>query len=131
MKLTMNEILLMNALEKVTGVTPKDCLIEGRLVSYFVHEKDVGRAIGKQAVNVKSLEQKLNKRIEIVAYTQKPEEVFAKALEVNFSGAKISGKKLIVNLDGANKSKAYKNNSRIKRVRELIERNFGLELLIG
>ena len=131
MKLTMNEILLMNALEKVTGVTPKDCLIEGRLVSYFVNEKDVGRAIGKQAVNVKSLEQKLNKRIEIVAYSEKPEEVFAKALEVNFSGAKISGKKLIVNLDGANKSKAYKNNSRIKRVRELIERNFGLELVIN
>jgi N utilization substance protein A len=131
MKLSMDDILLMNALEKVTGVAPKDCLIEGQLVSYFVPEKDVGKAIGKGAINIKNLEQKLNKRVEIVAYYSKPEDVFANALEVNYTSSKVNGERLIVSIDGASKAKAFKNNSRIKRVKELIKRNFGLELVIA
>ena len=131
MKISMENIRLMSALEKITGVTPKDCLIEDQLVSYFVPEKDMGKAIGKAAVNIKNLEQKLNKRIEIVAYTAKPEDVFAMALEVNYTSSKVNDQKVIVSLDSASKSKAFKNNARIKRVKELIKRNFGLELVIA
>ena len=127
----MENIRLMSALEKITGVTPKDCLIEDQLVSYFVPEKDMGKAIGKAAVNIKNLEQKLNKRIEIVAYTAKPEDVFAMALEVNYTSSKVNDQKVIISLDSASKSKAFKNNARIKRVKELIKRNFGLELVIA
>ncbi|MFA6399257.1 MAG: KH domain-containing protein [archaeon] len=127
----MDDILLMNALEKVTGVAAKDCLIEGQLVSYFVPEKEMGKAIGKAAINIKTLEQKLNKRVEIVAYCEKAEDVFAKALEVNYTGSKVNGGRLIVSIDGASKSKAFKNNARIKRVKELIKRNFGLDLVIA
>jgi N utilization substance protein A len=131
MKLSMDDILLMNALEKVTGVAPKDCLIEGQLVSYLVPEKDMGKAIGKAASNIKTLEQKLNKRVEIVAYMEKPEDVFAMALEVNYTSAKVNGGRLIISLDASSKSKAFKNNARIKRVKELIKRNFNLELVIN
>jgi len=131
MKISMENIRLMSALEKITGVTPKDCLIEDQLVSYFVPEKDMGKAIGKAAVNIKNLEQKLNKRIEIVAYTAKPEDVFAMALEVNYTSSKVNDQKVIISLDSASKSKAFKNNARIKRVKELIKRNFGLELVIA
>jgi N utilization substance protein A len=131
MKITMEKILFMSALEKITGVSAKDCLIDGQLITFLVPEKMVGKAIGKQAVNVKNLEQKLNKRIEIVAYSEKPEEIFSKALEVNYSGTKKSGDRLIITLDANGKAKAFKNNARIKRVKELIQRNFGLELMIN
>ena len=131
MKLSMDDIRLMNALTQVTGVSPKDCLTDGQLVSFFVAEKDMGKAIGKAAINIKDLEQKLNKRIEIVAYTEKPEDVFAKALEVNYTNSKVNNGRLIVSIDGASKAKAFKNNARIKRVKELIQRNFGLELVIA
>ena len=131
MKITMEDIMMRSALEKVTGVTPKDCMVEGQLVSYLVPESMVGKAIGKAAVNVKMLEQKLGKRIEIVAYSEKPEEIFSKALEVTLNNSKINGSRLIVNLDGENKAKAFKNNSRIKRVKELIKRNFNLDLVIN
>ena len=131
MKITMDEILFMSALEKVTGVSAKDCLIDGQLITFLVPESMVGKAIGKQAVNVKTLEQKLNKRVEIVAYSEKPEEIFSRALEVNLSNAKKSGNRLIVMLDATGKAKAFKNNARIKRVKELIQRSFGLELVIN
>jgi NusA-like KH domain protein len=131
MKISMEDILLRGALEKITGVMPKDCLVEGQLISFLVFDKDMGKAIGKKAVNVKELEKKLNKKIELVPYSTKPEDVFAKALEVNYSNVRTSNGKVIVMLDSANKTKAYKNNGRIRRVKELIQRNFGLELVIN
>ncbi len=131
MKLTMDDLLLMSALEKITGVTAKDCLVEGQLVSFLIHEKDMGKAIGKKAVNVKTLQERLNKRIELLPLCEKPEEVFAKSLEVDYATARKTNDKIIVMLDAQNKAKAFKNNSRIKRVKEIIKRNFNLELVIS
>jgi transcription antitermination factor NusA-like protein len=131
MKLSMNEIMLMNALQQVTGVMPKDCLIEETVISFFIPEQLMGKAIGKAAINVKELQTKLNKRVEFVPYFQKAEDVFASAMEVNFNSAKVNGGKLILNLDSASRSKAFKNNSRIKRVKEFILRNYNLELVIN
>lgn len=127
----MDEILLMNALQQVTGVMPKDCMIFGQLVVYLVPEKLMGKAIGKSAVSVKELQERLNKRIELVPFSEKPEELFAKALEVEYATARTANGKVTVLLDAQNKAKAYKNNGRIKRVKELIARNYGLELVIN
>ena len=131
MKLSMNEIMLMNALNQVTGVMPKDCLVEETLVSFFVPEQLMGKAIGKAAINVKELQNKLNKKIEFVPYFEKAEDVFANAMEVNFLSAKTTQGKVVINLDSASKAKAFKNNSRIRRVKELIMRNFGLEVIVN
>ena len=131
MKLSMNEIMLMNALQQVTGVMPKDCLIEETLISFFVPEQLMGKAIGKAAVNVKDLELKLKKRVEFVPYFEKPEDVFASAMEVNYTAAKKTPGKLILSLDSASRAKAFKNSSRIKRVREFISRNYNLELIVN
>ncbi len=131
MKLSMDDILLMNGMEKITGVSPKDCLSEGDLISYLVPEQLMGKAIGKQAINVKKLQETLKKRIEFVPFYQKAEDIFSQALEINFTNIKTNGNKLVITLDSANKSKAFKNNSRIRRVKEFIQRNFGLELVIN
>jgi N utilization substance protein A len=127
----MDDILLRAAMEKITGVSPKDCIVEGDLVSFLVPEQLMGKAIGKQAVNVKKLQETLKKRIELVPLYSKPEDVFSQSLEINYTAVKTNGNKLVITLDSANKSKAFKNNSRIRRVKELIERNFGLDLVIN
>jgi N utilization substance protein A len=131
MKLSMDNILLMNAMEKITGVSPKDCLVENNLVSFFVPEKLMGKAIGKKAVNIKLMEEKLNKRIELIPFSEKPEDSFAKSLEVNYLNTKRNNGKLIITLNQAGKGKAFKNNLRIKRIKEFIERNYGLELIVN
>jgi NusA-like KH domain protein len=131
MKLSMDEILLMNALTQVTGVSAKDCLVDGQLVSFLIPMSLMGKALGKKAANIKDLQEKLNKRIELIPYLEKSEDVFANALEVNYVTARKSGDKIIVLLDAQNKAKAFKNNSRIKRVKEIIRRNFNLELIIN
>ena len=127
----MDDIRLMNALQQVTGVMPKDCLVEPTLISFFVPEQLMGKAIGKGAINVKDLETKLKKRVEFVPFFEKPEDVFASSMEVNFTAVKKTPEKLVLNLDSASRAKAFKNSSRIRRVREFILRNYGLELIIN
>ncbi len=130
MKLTMDDILLMNALTHVSGVSAKDCLISGNLVSFFVNEKEVGKAIGRKAVNVKELEQKLKRKIEIVAYSEKPEAVVESTFEVKVSSAKINNGKLVVLMDSASKRKVLGNIGRLKRLKELLKRNYELDLIV-
>ncbi len=131
MKLSMDEILLITALEKLSGVSAKDCLVEGQLVSFLVKDTDMGKAIGKKAANIKKFQEKLNKRVEFIPLHEKAEDVFAKALEIDYVTARKTNDKVIVMLDAQNKAKAYRNNPRIKRVKELIKRNYGLELVIN
>ena len=131
MKLTMDDILLMNALEKVTGAQAKDCISEGQLVSFLVPQEQVGKAIGKAAANIKQLEAAIKKRVEIVPYFEKPEDVLAGALEVKVASAKQSNGKIIVNLAQGERQKAFKNNARLRRIREFVKRSFGLELLVN
>lgn len=131
MKLSMEDIRLMNALSQVTGVSAKDCLDDGRMVSFLINDSQMGRAIGKKAVNIKQLQDLLHKKVELLPFMEKAEDIFAKAMEVNYTSAKNSNGRLVVTLDAQNRAKAYSNNARIRRVREIIKRNFGLELVVN
>jgi len=131
MKLTMEDISLMNALERVTGVSAKDCIAQENVVSFLVNSRDVGKAIGKGAVNVKLLEDKLKKKIEIVGYKENPEDVVCDALEVKIKGASKKEGRLFISLDGTEKRKALSNIGRVKRLREFMKRNFGLEMILS
>ncbi|OQA30381.1 MAG: transcription elongation factor NusA-like protein [archaeon ADurb.Bin336] len=126
----MEEIRMMNAVQQLTRVMPKDCIIEENLVSFLIPSKLMGKAIGKKAVNIKELENSLKKRVEFVAEYEKAEDVFANALEVNYLSSKKTDSKIVLNLNSISKAKVMKNNSRMKRVKELIKRNYGAELVI-
>ena len=128
MKFNMDEILLINALENVSNVTAKDCLVENNIVSYFVRGSEVGKAIGKKAVNVKELEKKLNKKIEIIGFEEKPETIIKKTFEIELGEIKKKKNILSIRLDNTNKKKVLSNSGRLRRVKELIKRNYDLEV---
>lgn len=131
MKLNMDEIMLMNAVQQVAGVMPKDCITEEGLISFLIPEKLMGKAIGKNAINIKDLEKNFKKRVEFVPYFEKAEDIFANALEVNYLSSKVNSVKVSINLNSAAKAKVFKNSSRLRRVKEFIQRNFGLELIVN
>lgn len=57
--------------EHVTHANVKDCFIDhqmGDLLTFVVQPGQIGRALGKRAVNVKRLEQKLNRKIRVIEY---------------------------------------------------------------
>lgn len=132
MRLGKDEILLMNALSNVSGVSARDCLIGENIVSFVVKEKDMGGAIGKKGETVKKLQQLLKKNIEIVPYTEEPEKFPTIAFEgVKFSEIKIQendGKKtLLLKVDSENKRKLLQNNSKMRRIKEIAKRNYEIE----
>ncbi len=131
MKLSLEEIRLMNALEEVADVSVKDCLITGNLVSFLVREQEVGKAIGKKASNVKLLESKLKKRIEIIGFSENPEKMIEKTFEVKINEVQKKKGKLLVSLDAIEKKKIFNNAGRLRRVKELIKRNYDLDLILS
>ncbi len=120
----------MNALSQISKVSAKDCIIEGNLITFLIKEEDVGKAIGKKATNVKALQEKLNKRVEIIGYQTEPEKIVSKALGIDVSSSKINGDKLVLSMDSINKRKAMASGAKLKRIKKLIKRNFEKELML-
>ncbi len=65
-----NESLkVMSLFEKVTRTRLKDSFVDNNgLLTFIVNERELGRAVGKQAVNVKKLEKLLNRKIKILEF---------------------------------------------------------------
>ncbi len=126
------EIQLMNALASVSGVNAKDCFVKDNIISFLVKGSDIGRAIGKNASNVKNLSAKLRKRVEIFEYCEKPEDFLHKALynsQMEKTELKeVDGKKIFfATVDSENRSKILSNTSRLKRIKEIAKRNYGID----
>jgi NusA-like KH domain protein len=131
MKLSMDDILLMNAMSKVSGVDAKDCIETNGMVSFLVKGSEVGRAIGKGAVNVKKLENSLKKRVEVLGFYEKPEEMVTRTFDVQAEEVNKKKGKLIVKLNAMNKKKVFSNSGRFRRIKELMKRNCELDLILS
>jgi len=131
MKLTMENIMFMQALERISGVSAKDCLVNGNLISFLVKEEEMGKAIGKGATNVKELEMRLKRKVELVGFYQKPEDTIASAFEVKIESVKNTPEMLILNLSADEKRKILSNVGRFKRIQELVKRNYGLGVMLN
>ncbi|MDO8538742.1 MAG: NusA-like transcription termination signal-binding factor [archaeon] len=131
MKIGQEEILLMNALSSLTRVNAKDCIVSGKNVTFVVREDDVGKAIGKKGETIRKMSDKLNKKIEIFAYTTDAKSFLEKAFrEVSFDSIEIGeldGKKILkARISGENKRKLLSQSKKLKRIKELLARNYNV-----
>ena len=63
----------MTLFEKVTRTRLKDCFVDNnQLMTFVVTELYIGKAIGKNASNVKKLENLLKRKIKIIAFNPSP-----------------------------------------------------------
>ncbi|MDD5162879.1 MAG: NusA-like transcription termination signal-binding factor [Candidatus ainarchaeum sp.] len=132
MKLGADEIFYLNALNSISGANARDCVVQGNTVSFIVRPGELGRAIGKNALNIEQLKKRLKKNIEIFEYSENAGEFLKKAF-YNIEFKKIDsveeqGKKaLVVAVDAENRSKMLNNSGKIKRIKEIAKRNYGIE----
>ncbi len=63
-----NIIKFISLFESVTRAKVKDCMINERVV-FIVHENEIGKAIGKNGINVRKLENIIKKKIKIVEFS--------------------------------------------------------------
>ncbi len=122
----------MNTLDLVSRVSARDCVISGNTVVFMVPEQQMGQAIGKNGSNVKVISERLRKKVELFEYTEIPEKFLEKA----FGGAKLEGveirgvgdrKVAFVKADAANRKVILGNIGRLKKIKELAERNYGID----
>lgn len=68
-KLTGETLKIMTLFESVTRSRIKDCFVDkNEIMNFVVQPGEIGKAIGKNAVNVKKLESMLNRKIKIVEF---------------------------------------------------------------
>jgi len=67
-KFDSESMKLISLFEAVTHAKVKDCIMGEKLL-FIIEENDMGRAIGKNGVNIKQLELKLRKKIKLCEYS--------------------------------------------------------------
>ena len=132
MRLGSEEIFYLNALNSASGANARDCVVQGNVITFLIKKEELGKAIGKDAVSVKKLRQKLKLNVELLEYGKDVEEFIKKALyTVKIKGVKVSEKNskkiATVELEPGEKRKLLGNTSRLKRIKALAQRNYNIE----
>ncbi len=73
MELTGDDLSMFSNFEKITHVMPSDYLSTESSIIFLVSGESLGKAIGKQATNIKKLAVVFRKRVIIVADSDDPE----------------------------------------------------------
>jgi len=69
LKLDPETLELSPLLERVTGVKVKDCFKGDNEIIYFIVDAgQLGKAIGRDAINIKRIQQELGKKVRIIEY---------------------------------------------------------------
>lgn len=73
-KLSSEDIGYINLFETTTHASVKDCIVtpEKNKITFVVNEGQMGIAIGKNGINIKNLEDKVKRRIEIIEHSNDP-----------------------------------------------------------
>ncbi len=128
----MQQIQLMNSLDAIARVNAKDCFVRGESIVFLVPESQMRQAIGKNGSVVEKLKKMLGKNVELFEYNEDPKKFFEKAFyrakinEIEIS-EKEGSKAATIKVDGTNKRIILQNMGRLKKIKELAERNYNID----
>jgi len=133
-KLDMDTIRYINVFESITGVMVKDCIVneEKNKVTFVVNEGQIGIAIGKNGMNVKKVQNALNKQVELLEFAKDPKKFISNVFRpVKIKEIEIkedNGKKVAyVSFDD---NRVGMIRSKMKVVKHLIPKYFDIQEVI-
>lgn len=134
--LDADTLRLMSAFEQTTGVQPVDCVENDRRIVFVVPDDEAGKAIGKEGRNVKRLQERLDRHVQVVAYADDPAEFarnyFAR-LDVEDVRMEDQGERTVakVQIPAARKPRAIgKDGSNVKLASELARRHHDVDVVV-
>ena len=73
-KLTTDQMKLMSLFQNITKATARDCIEDEKRdrIIFVVNEGKMGLAIGKGGAHIKSLQNKIDRSVELVEYNEDP-----------------------------------------------------------
>tara|TARA_Y100000310_G_scaffold25352_1_gene24263 strand:- start:4550 stop:4963 length:414 start_codon:yes stop_codon:yes gene_type:complete len=125
----INIIKYISLFETLIGVNVKDC-IDTNPITFIVEQNQIGKAIGKNGVNVKKLESMFNRKIKILEFN--PEVLqFVKNVIYPLKGDEVSKKDntVIISVKD-NTSKALligRESQNIKNTAQIVKRHFEID----
>lgn len=137
-KLDTESIKFIGMFEGATGAKVKDCIIEDDHVIFVVNPGEMGLAIGRDGVNVKSIQQSIGKGIRLYEYSSEPSEFIRslmepiKVKEIEMKEIEIKGngkkKQAVITLPQMEKGLAIgRKGKNIQRIKALLQRHHGIE----
>lgn len=146
-KIDRESMELISLFNNISGAIIKDCLVfkspenSSEVIIFLVKKQDVGKAIGKAGEHVKDLMAKLQKKIDVIPFSDKLDEFIQfilnttknsiKVQNIEVKESKIGKKTVIISVRPQDRGKAIgKDGSMIKKIKELVIRHFDVNNVI-
>ncbi len=146
-KIDRESMELISLFNNISGAIIKDCLIfrnqeyNSEVVIFLVKEEDVGKAIGKAGEHVKDLKSKLNKKIDVIAFSENLDRFIQNILQTTKNSIVVQDievkesrnlkKTVIITVRPQDRGKAIgKEGSMIRKIKELVLRYFEVDNVI-
>ena len=146
-KLDRSTMELMSLFNNISGAIIKDCIVfkspenYGEIIIFLVKKQDVGRAIGKNGEHVKDLMIKLQKKIDVIPFSENLEEFIQFILNTSKNAIKVQNieiresknqkRTIIITVRPQDRGKAIgKDGSMIRKIKSLTLRHFDIDNVI-
>ena len=138
---------LISLFNNISGAIIKDCLIyespenQSEIIIFLVKKEDVGKAIGRSGEHVKDLMTKLQKKIDVIPYSDKIDQFIQYILNTSKNSIKVQNieikenknekKTVIISVRPQDRGKAIgKEGSMIRKIKMLVIRHFEVDNVI-
>lgn len=146
-KLDRQSLELISLFNNISGAIIKDCIIydtpqnSDEVIIFLVKKDDVGKAIGKNGEHVKDLTSKLNKKIDVIPFSDHLERFIRYILNTTKNSIKVRNieikegrnekRTVIITVRPQDRGKAIgKDGTMIKKVKMLVTRHFDVDNVI-
>jgi len=146
-KIDRNSMELISLFNNISGAIIKDCLIyespenHSEIIIFLVKKEDVGKAIGRSGEHVKDLMTKLQKKIDVIPYSDKIDQFIQYILNTSKNSIKVQNieikenknekKTVIISVRPQDRGKAIgKEGSMIRKIKMLVIRHFEVDNVI-
>jgi NusA-like KH domain protein len=134
--INMQTIRYINLLDKASQVRTRKCFIHNNTIFFAVDSRDVSRAIGPGAVNVKRIQEKLGKKVKVIADATGISDVKRFIVDVvapvKMKDVAVDEKEVVITA-GSNQNKASligRDKRRFEELRKIVRDFFDRDLRI-
>ena len=130
-KYNLEVINHINIFENITKARVKDCFIDGNNKFVFiVNKEDIGRAIGKNGMNLKRVENVLKKRIKVVSFSDDVKEfVVSYSNPVKIEGVTVNDNIVEIKVNGMRERGLLigRDKKHLEALKQILKKYYNIE----